>query len=212
MKFDDLIAKAGESPVIEAESLLVGVARPLAIKVQLSRWCKAGKLIQVRRGIYLLSEVYRKKNAYGPFLASLLKKPSYISFEKALEFHGMIPEAVPVYTCLTTKRGAVFNSPAGSFSYRHIKQALFWGYEASTMNGQTGFIAFPEKALLDLIYMRGMKISQAWLRQLRLQDVKKISRDRLSAFAEKFKSAGMRRAAAQILIYIERYDEEAHTL
>ena len=198
--------------MIEAESLLIGIPDPLPVKVQLSRWCKTGKLIQVRRGIYLLSEAYRKKNIYEPYLASLLKKPSYISLEKALEYHGMIPEAVMVFTCITTKRPTQFTSKAGTFRYRHIKRELFWGYESVKVDGQTGFIALPEKALLDLIYFRGMKISQPWLRELRLQNTKQLNMERLSDFAKKFKSPGMLKAYMEIKRYIEAYGEEAKTL
>jgi predicted transcriptional regulator of viral defense system len=212
MKLDEFLKITGNFAVIETESLLAGVSDPKPLKVQISRWCKSGKLIQVKRGIYLFSEAYRKKEVFEPYLAAVLKKPSYISLEKALEYHSMIPEAVASYTCVTTKRPGKFVSKAGVFTYRHMKRGLFWGYESVRVDSQTGFMAVPEKALLDLIYFRGMKITDAWLRELRLQNIEKINPDKLSDYAKRFKSPGMLKAAAMIRKYLYSYEEEEKVL
>lgn len=202
MKWEEFIKFVGYLPVIDTEILLAGVTNPKPIKVQISRWLKAGKLIQVKRGIYALTEPYRKVQVYEPHVASLLKKPSYLSLEKALEFHDLIPEAVPLYTSLTTKRTGKFISKLGNFDYKHIKKSLFWGYDSVTVNGQTAFIASPEKALLDFVYFKGMKISFDYLEELRLQDLDKINLDKLLLYARKFKKPGILRAAEIIKKYV----------
>ncbi|MDD5644413.1 MAG: hypothetical protein PHO00_03045 [bacterium] len=212
MKWDKFIDEYAALPVIDADLLTAGIVNSRPLKVQLSRWVKAKKLIQAKRSIYLFAEPYRRTTLYEPYLASLLKRPSYISLEKALEYHGLIPEAVPVFTSLTTKRQGRFISEAGVFAYRHIKKELFWGYASVTVNGQTGFIAFPEKALLDLFYLNGMKVSQAYLTGLRLQNVANINKDKLFAYAKKFKSAGILRAVKEVNKYIESYKDEEKTL
>lgn len=203
MKWENFVKKVAKLPVIDTELLLAGVKDSLPFKVQISRWEKDGKLLQLKRGFYLLAEPYRKIDIYEPFIASLLKKPSYISLEKALEFHGLIPEAVPVYTCVTTKRQAKFASQAGIFSYRHIKGSLFWGYRSYTMHNQTGFIASAEKALLDLIYFKGMGISLKFLEGLRLQNIEKIDQNVLFDYAKKFASVSMLKAAKVIRTYTD---------
>ncbi|MEA3306133.1 MAG: hypothetical protein U9R52_04895 [Candidatus Omnitrophota bacterium] len=212
MKWSEFLDKYAHLPVIDTGVLLAGITDSGALKVQLSRWVRSKKLIQAKRGIYLLAEKYRKTALYEPYLASLLKRPSYISLEKALEYHGLIPEAVTVFTSLTTKRQGRFVSEAGSFVYRHIKKPLFWGYESVTVNGQTGFIASPEKALLDLCYLNGMKISQNYLKGLRLQNVGKIDKKKLFADAKRFKSAGILRSAKAIEKYIDSYRDEEKAL
>jgi predicted transcriptional regulator of viral defense system len=199
MKFEDFIEKIGALPVIDTETLLAGAQKKQrAIQVQIARWKKAGKLIKLRRGIYLLSAPYRKVNVYEPYLASTLVKPSYLSMEKALEYHGMIPEAVPVFTSVTTKRPGKFVTSVGSFDYRHVQTSLFWGYGSVSVNQQTAFIASPEKALLDLIYLKGRKISSAYLEELRLQNFKKISRRKLLECAKRFRRKDMMEAARLI--------------
>ena len=92
--------------------LLTGVPNPASIKVQLSRWTKSGKLIKLRNNIYLLSENFRKVDIYEPHIASVLKKPSYISLEKAFEYHGLIPEAVYQVASVTSVRSRAFTTPS----------------------------------------------------------------------------------------------------
>ena len=186
MKFGEFVRRFGSLPVIDSKMLLAGVSNPASANVQISRWREQGRLIQLKKGIYLLAEPFRKVEVYEPHLAALLQKPSYLSLEKALESHGLIPEAVPVFTSVTTKRPARFETALGSFQYRHIQEALFWGYEAATVRGQTAFLACPEKALLDLIYLNPIHVTPDYLKEMRLQNTEKISARRLFEFAQRF--------------------------
>ncbi|MDP2912919.1 MAG: hypothetical protein Q8N91_02810 [Candidatus Omnitrophota bacterium] len=203
MRFEELIEQLGNVPVIDTETLLAGVSAPEAVKVQISRWEKAGKIIQIKRGIYLLADPYRKIDVYEPYLASMLKKPSYVSLEKALEYHDMIPEAVLVYTSVTTKRPAKYITKAGTFDYRHIRSDLFWGYNSVAVNKQTAFIASPEKALLDYFYLREIKISEPYLEEMRLHNVEQIDIGKLIDYARRFRKPGILRTAEIIKVYIE---------
>ncbi|MBN2097694.1 MAG: hypothetical protein JW714_04360 [Candidatus Omnitrophica bacterium] len=212
MKWEEFLNIAGELPFIETEILLAGMSDAKAVKVQISRWQQVGKIIQLKRGVYLLAAPYRKVKIFEPSLASVLKKPSYLSLEKALEYYDLIPEAVPVYTSVTTKRPRRFTSAAGIFDYRHIKTALFWGYSSVTVNQQTGFIASPEKALLDFFYLKGVKVSVEYLSELRLQNVSKIDLQRLFDYGRRFKKPGILSVCAVIEKYIEARKEEEKTL
>ena len=212
MRWDDFLSNYAQVPVIDTNMLLAGITDSRALKVQLSRWVKAGKIIQAKREIYILAERYRKTPLYEPYSAFLLKKPSYISLEKALEYYGLIPESVPVFTSLTTKRQAKFISAAGVFVYRHIKKELFWGYNSITVNGQTGFIASPEKALPDLFYINRIKVSFAFLKELRLQNTTKLNARKLLVSAKKFNSRSILKAAKMVNEYINSYQEEEKTL
>ncbi|OGS22919.1 MAG: hypothetical protein A2252_07520 [Elusimicrobia bacterium RIFOXYA2_FULL_39_19] len=212
MKWEELIRVTRNLPVIDTETLLTGVSNSESTKVQLSRWTKSGKLIQLKKGIYLLSKDYRKIDIYEPYIASLLKKPSYISLEKAFEHYGLIPEAVNVYTSVTPKRQGRFVSEPGTFDYKHIQTSLFWGYDSVTVNKQTAFIAAPEKALLDYFYLKGMNISLEYLKELRLQNVEKINLKRLFEFADKFKRPGITKIAEILKKYIISFKNEEKSL
>ena len=212
MKWEDFLKKVADMPVVETESLLAGITDQRALKVQISRWHKAGNLIQVKRGFYVLAQPYRKQEVYDYYLAFILMKPSYISLEKALEYHGLIPEAVPVYTSVTTKRPCRFARDKWVFEYRHIKNELFWGYNSMSVNKQTAFMAYPEKALLDLCYFKGREFSAKYLSGMRLQNVGNIDLGRLSTFAKKFNRPGIITAARLIKEYINSYKEEERSL
>ena len=202
MKWEEFLKQVNHLPVIESEMLLTSAADPAALSVQLVRWAKAGKIIQVKRGVYLLSEIYRKIDVYEPHLASILIKPSYISLEKALEFYGLIPEGVPVYTSVTTKRSGRFITPVGVFDYRHLQPSIFWGYKSIILRQQTAFIAQPEKALLDYFYLKKIKVSQDFLEEMRLQNCEIINHKTLIAYAQRFQKPGILKAVKILLQYL----------
>lgn len=212
MKWEEFVKIVANLPAIETEILLAGVSNIEPVKVQISRWQKAGKLTQIKRGVYLLAEPYRKVSIYEPYIASLLKKPSYLSLEKALEYHNLIPEAVPVYTSVTTRRPGKFTSRVGTFDYRHIKSALFWGYTSVAVNKQTAFVASPEKALLDFFYLKGVRISPEYLNELRLQNISKIDLNKLFEYGRRFEKPGILSVCEVIKEYIQAYKNEEKML
>ena len=212
MKWEEFVKIVGDLPIIESEILLAGVSKIEPVKVQISRWQKAGNLIQLKRGVYLLSEPFRKVTVYEPYVASVLKRPSYISVEKALEYHNLIPESVSVYSSVTTKRSGKFSSRVGTFDYRHIKETLFWGYNSVTVNKQTGFVASPEKALLDFFYLNGVKISSQYLKELRLQNLAVIDLDKLFEYGRRFEKPGILSVCKVIKEYVNIYQGEEKTL
>ena len=136
------------------------------IAIQLRRFQQKGEIKRLKRGLYILAGVELPE-----FLVSyLLYQPSYVSLESALHAFAMIPE-VPAETTavnpITTKQ---FENHYGRFSYAKLKPALFFGFylvEAQPVKahalGQLGWtgsslgmhrLAYPEKALLDYIYVR----------------------------------------------------------
>ena len=201
MEFNNLLILSNQLPIIDSENLYTGIANPSNIEVQLSRWKKTGRLIQLRKGVYLLAEPYRKIPVFELSVAAALRKPSYISLEKALEYHNLIPEAVHVFTSITPKRTEEIDTPLGTFSYQHLKESLFWGYFAVTMDRQTAYVATPEKALLDFFYLRAGDISMDYLEAFRLQNIRGIKFNKLLEFAQRFKKPKMLRIAQVIREY-----------
>ena len=203
MEFNSFISKVQGFPVVDTRIFSAGGGHSLSLKVQISRWVKAKKLIQLKRGLYLLAEPYRKISPAEFYIASVLKKPSYISLEKALEYHGLIPEAVSVYTCVTTKRPESFKTPAGRYDYSHVKPSLFWGYISLNMSGQIVFMATPEKALLDFFYLKHVKVSLDYLKEMRLQNVRNIKLNKLLEYARRFKKKNLIETARLVGEYIK---------
>lgn len=170
------------------------------LHLQLIRWIKAEKIIQLRRGLYVLAEPYRKITPHSFLIANHLKKASYVSLQSALAHHAIIPEYVPVVTSVTTRRPEQIKTKLGSFTFNHIKKAFFNGYqEMEVIPGQFAFVATPEKALLDLIYLTPKAETKDYLHELRLQNLDKLNLSALMEFAEESKSPKILRASRRIM-------------
>ena len=201
MKWTNFLDNFGGLPLIPSELLYAGARDIPAMGVQISRWKKTGRLAQLKKGLYFINRPYRTAPIYEPYIATELVRPSYISLEKALEMHNLIPEAVFTFTCVTTNRPARYETPVGIFDYRHIRRDLFWGYEPYARQNQTAFLAVPEKALLDYFYFLNGPVTRDALEELRLQNLEILDEKSLLAFAAKFEKPKILRAARELLTY-----------
>lgn len=120
----------------------------------LSRLLKKGELKRVSRGIYVFDDLWRRHPVSKFTIANKLVSPSYISFESALSYHGLIPEAVYVTTSACYQRdNKKFQTPFGDFSYQHIPVKSFsLEVDYIKTEGACQLIASPIKALFDLVY------------------------------------------------------------
>lgn len=204
MKWEEVLKQVAVEPVFRA-GFLAGRGESLpALRLQLSRWVKAGKLIQLAKGLYTLAEPYRKRAVHPFVLANAMKKASYVSLQSALAYFGMIPEHVPTVTSVTTQRPARVETPLGRFLFRHIKKNWFSGYRQVDLGaGQKTFIATPEKALLDLVYLTPAADNYEFLGELRLQNLTALDRDVLIRLARTSKSPKLQRAARLLERIIE---------
>ena len=196
MKFRHLIEIVDDEPVFETGLLLAGDVDPADVRRQLSRWTKGGRLYQLRRGLYALAPPFRKVKPHPFVVANRLVRGSYVSCQSALAHYGLIPEHVPVTTSVTTARPARWDTPLGSYEFRHVKTELLCGYQLTELSpGQRAFVARPEKALLDLIYLQAGGDSLPYLRELRLQHLERLDLGELQRQADVANSAKLRRAA-----------------
>lgn len=199
MKFQELLTIAGNEPIIESSLLLAGDVKPGDVHRQLSRWRDAKLLYQLRRGLYLLAEPYRKTTPHPFSAANLLQRPSYVSCQSVLAWYGLIPEYVSSVVSVTTARTGEWQTELGAFFYRHVKKELFWGYRSlEVAPGQRAFVAKPEKALLDLIYLQPGADDENYLAELRLQNWERLDMFALARMAEQSGSAKLMRAAQRI--------------
>ncbi len=200
MDFEHLLHIVGDEPLFETGLLLAGAVDPLHVRRQLSRWVRAGRLIQLRRGLYALAPPYRKVKPHPFLIANRMARGSCVSLQSALAHYGLIPEYVPLVTSVTTGRPARWETPLGTFEFRHLKPDLFFGYHRLDLGGgQSAFIATPEKALLDLIYLTPGGDAPDYLRGLRLQNLERLDLTALRRMADRFARPKMRRAAEQII-------------
>jgi predicted transcriptional regulator of viral defense system len=88
-------------------------------------------------------------------ISNCLCRPSYVSLESALSYYHFIPEAVYSQQAITTRKTILYKTPAGTFQYRTLKPAFYFGYHILKKNKLPVLLADPEKALLDYLYLSG---------------------------------------------------------
>jgi predicted transcriptional regulator of viral defense system len=198
MEFSQLLTLVGDSPAFESSFLLAGSISPQNVRLQLSRWTKSGRLIQLRRGLYVIAPPYQKIKPHPFVIANLMQRASYVSAQSALAFHGMIPDTVHVTLSITAGRPEHLETPLGIFEFRHVKPDTLGGYRMTALGGsnrgQQALIATPEKALLDLVYLQPGGDLPNFLTELRLQNLERLDIDDLSIQARSFNSKKLRRA------------------
>lgn len=157
-------------------------------------------LTAVRKAIQRLGEKGYLKKLAGRFYANtfflpslneaamLLGRPCYISFESALEKHGIISQMPLVLTCATTRKTRKISTPLGEIFFHHIQLSLFGDYD----NEQGILWARPEKALLDYVYMN-LKIRKGVM-PLDEFDLKKINPHRLKKLSSMYPGSVAREA------------------
>ncbi len=171
MKWESLLALVANEAVFSSALLLAGEESVRQVRLQLSRWTKAGRLLQLRRGIYALAPTWRKVEPHPFLVANRLQRGSYVSLQSALAWHGMIPEHVPVVTSVGPSRPETIRNPLGTFQFNHLAGGLLFGYSREEVDSrQFAFVASPEKALLDLVHLTPGADSGDYLRELRLQN------------------------------------------
>jgi len=133
-----------------------------------------GILFPLLRGIYETNG-----NTGGFLLASYIYGPSYLSFEYALSFHNMIPERVVVYTNATfnKRKSKSYKNYFGLYVYRDVpKEAFPFFVHAYEQDTYAYFIASPEKAICDLLYIKQPVKSIKELETLLFEDIR-INKD-----------------------------------
>lgn len=154
--------------------------RKEVLQVELARLVRSGTIERVARGWY--------SNPFHPPIpeetAMVLRRPSYISMEYALSFHNILSQTTYTMTLITTKNPYTYNQ--GKFEYHQITNRLFWGFEKK----DTFYIADPEKAFLDLIYIRAVRNKEidtegicSFLDDMNLDD---LDKNTIRTYAKKF--------------------------
>ncbi len=200
MKIEELADRVPNNGLFRTGQILSGYGQPAHVRRQLDRWVKSGRVLQLRRGVYLLQKPYVSLAAHPFAVANALKKASYVSLQSALAYYGMIPEYVPVTTSVTTGRPEECDTPIGRFQFRHISPKRFFGFEEMEIApDQQVLMASPSKALVDLLYLTPHSDNPGYLRELRLHEPEGFNREALGAMVEKLGSSKVERAIRQVV-------------
>jgi len=137
------------------------------IRNRLSQLAKSGWLLRLKKGLYIIITDIGNLGSHDISLFSLaqaLNKDSYISFENALQHHGMFDQMLSNITAITFKRARKYKLKGSEIKYFKIKKLLFFGFARERSDINLVNIAEKEKALLDILYFNSSSyyISLIW--------------------------------------------------
>ena len=156
---------------------------------KISREIKNGNLIKIINGLYETD-----LSVEGYLLAGSIYGPSYLSFDFALYYYGLIPEKVTAFTSATCgkKKKKIYHNQFGTYLYRDVPIKVYpLGIKLMEENNYTYQIATPEKALCDKLYtlhpiknmkeleivlFNDLRIDVDEFNKLNLQDIEEISK------------------------------------
>lgn len=138
---------SAETPFFTTSSLqaIFGASRE-STRTIAARLVKRGVLNRIRRDLYAL--INRKYSLFS--LANALYQPSVISLESALNYWGLIVQ-VPQIVFSAALRSYQCDVENTSFVYRRMAPSLM---RFGQVKIEDFYIADPEKAFLDSLYMR----------------------------------------------------------
>jgi len=123
-------------------------------RVEAARFVKYGLVLRIKRNIYVLREVWdniSKEDRY--LLANIIQVPSYISLMTALDYYRITTQLQrDFFESICVKRTREISFEGVMFNYTKINLRLYFGFTKV----KHFFIATPEKAFLDVIYLKSL--------------------------------------------------------
>ena len=131
---------------------------------------KNNRLIKLKRGLYETN-----KDADPFTIANVLLSPSYISFETALSYYGMIPERVYAIKSASFKKNKKkeYKNSFGLFLYQDVNSNAYpYDINEIEIDGTKVMIASREKALTDMLYIISPRNNKKELLDLLFEDLR----------------------------------------
>jgi hypothetical protein len=165
-----IIALSGENMIKTTVMLMDELKEYVNTTAKIRRLVDGGELVPVVRGLYETDG-----NIPGYYLAPIICGPSYLSFEFALAYYSLIPEAVYNFTSATfeKKKAKQYTTPYGTFTYRDVPSEAY--PVAIVLHSENGYgfqIASPEKAICDELYKISPLRNRSELERLMFEDLR----------------------------------------
>lgn len=126
------------------------------IDTYVSRFLQHKEIYRLKNGLYISADFFSKNRndvSYSFYLANIIRTPSYVSSWAALQYYNLTTETIHSITSITPKVTRGYQTKVGNFVYQSINKELFSGFSLGKGTFDF-FIAFPAKALFDLLYFK----------------------------------------------------------
>jgi len=125
---------------------------------------EAGLVRRLRHGLWTLDPGV-DPFVVAPYLTAPF--PAYVSFWSALARHDMIEQIPRQVFVASLDRTRTIETTVGAYSVHHLAPELFGGFDGSPGRG---YLATPEKALFDSVYVRAPRGGRIFFPELSLPE------------------------------------------
>jgi len=153
----------------------------------INKLVKNGWLVRIKKGTYAISSLEsRGLLTLSTFkTAQILNENSYISFEAALQHHGMFDQMLKKIASVSLKRQATKDVQETTYQFVKTKKDLFFGWEEERVDNFLVKVATSEKAALDILTYRRNAYSIDLVFEKLSEYKKKFNFDRLNKFCSR---------------------------
>lgn len=177
---------------------------PSFYRSRLNDWQAKGYIKKIRRGYYIFTDQnIDEAILFG--ISNIIYAPSYVSFELALSYYGLIPESVYGITCASPNKTNRFKTELGEFMYHKIRPELMFGYRLERKNGVSFKIAEIEKAILDFFYLHTDCVAEEDFAGLRFNGeelMRQADQEKLLEYLDRFDNKRLEKRVKEFLIYL----------
>jgi predicted transcriptional regulator of viral defense system len=154
---------------------------PESARVSANRYVRQGILLRIKRNLYVFRDRWDAMAAEERFaIANLVQVPSYVSLMSALDYYGVTTQMQRDFIeSIAIKRTKRIDIAGTALSFTKINRRLYFGFAREG----NFFIAAPEKAFLDAVYLMSLKRYSFDLSSI---GKGKLDRARIVTMAKKF--------------------------
>jgi predicted transcriptional regulator of viral defense system len=154
-------------------------------RIRINKLVKQGWLKRIKKGVFVIADLSSRGSLSisHKAIVNILAEEAYISFESALQHHGLYDQLLTSINSISLKQYKSTTIDSITFNFVKTQQRYFYGWDTHDIDGQAVKIAHTEKALIDLIqFHRSRYTTDLVLEKLR-EFKGDISQSRLTDFA-----------------------------
>ncbi len=126
-------------------------------KKRIAFLAKAGWLVRIKRGLYLVVtdlSALGAGNVSSFLVSNALNPKSYVSFANALNWYGMFDQLTKSVDAVTTEKARSYTFQNTEFRFCSVKEKFYFGFRQERADGKIVNIAAKEKIILDYLSLR----------------------------------------------------------
>lgn len=182
---EDILAEFGSVVSYEQIAPYIPYQEDVAKRRFVSQLSRAGWLVRIKKGLY---QVAADIGSLGTLtisryaIAQHLLPGSYVSFEAALQFHGLHDQLLQTTTSVGLQQRA--SVTLAGYTYRFVKstERYFFGFDEHRLDGQPVRIATVEKALIDMVQFHRSSYSADRVLEILSESQDDVDQQRLTGY------------------------------